>query len=176
MNMRGKLQKHNIEGVFVLLLFAVFAVTVVAVLALGANSYRNLVERDNESYNKRIITSYVAAKIQNHDVQGAVRVGGFVRPEEEDGVPTLHLYQDIDGQIFDMRIYFYQGYIYELFTTESNSIEPEAGNPIMEATSLALQEERFAQGKTLIHIHAVDANGLEDSAEVTVRSESGVAS
>ena len=62
--------KHNIESAFVLVLFAVFAVAIVAVLALGARTYKGLVERDNDSYNKRIITSYVSAKIRNNDVQG----------------------------------------------------------------------------------------------------------
>ncbi len=173
--MKGKMQKHNIEGVFVLLLFAVFAVTIVAVLALGANSYRNLVERDNEAYNKRIITSYVSAKIRDNDAAGAVKVGGYVNPDQKDGIPTLHLYQYIDGQMFDMRIYYYQGYIYELFTTESNAMSPEAGNQIVEARGFSLKEEKFAQGKSLIHIYAVDANGRKDSTEVAVRSESGVA-
>ena len=69
--------KHNMESAFVLVLFAVFAVAIVAVLALGARTYKGLVERDNDSYNKRIITSYVSAKIRNNDVQGAVAVGGF---------------------------------------------------------------------------------------------------
>ena len=55
--MRGKLQRHSIESAFVLILFAVFAMTVVAVLALGANSYQKLVERDNDGYNKWIVTS-----------------------------------------------------------------------------------------------------------------------
>ena len=166
-DMRGKSQKHNIESAFVLVLFAVFAVTIVAVLALGANSYKSLVERDNESYNKRIITSYVSAKIRNNDAIGAVAVGGFARAEEPDGVDTLHLYQMIEGQMFDLRIYYYDGHIYELFTVADNEIEPEAGNPIMEAEGLS-----FSQDGRVIEITAVDANHLTNTATVTIRSES----
>ena len=55
--MKRSSQRHSIENVFVLVLFAIFAMTIVAVLALGANQYKSLVERDNNAYNKRIITS-----------------------------------------------------------------------------------------------------------------------
>lgn len=167
--MRAGFQKHNIEGAFVLVLFAVFAVTIVAVLALGANSYKSLVERDNEAYNKRIITSYISAKIRSNDEQGTIAVGGFANPEEKDGVDTLHLYQMIEGQKFDMRIYYYEGHIYELFTIADNEIEPEAGNPIMEAKALSFEQEG-----AVIRISSVDASNLSDSATVAIRSESGV--
>jgi hypothetical protein len=164
--MKMKLPKHNIDGAFILVLFAVFAVTIVSVLALGANSYKNLVERDDDAYNKRIITSYITAKIRNHDSSGAVTTGGFAKPGEPDGIETLHLYQTIEGQKFDMRIYFYNGYIYELFTTADNEIEPEAGNKIMEAKGLS-----FTQDGTLIRITAVDADGRTGTASVALRSD-----
>lgn len=167
--MKSLIKKHNIEGVFVLLLFAVFAIAIVAVLALGANSYQNLVERDNEAYNRRLITSYVAAKIRNNDVKDAVEVGGFVDAEEEDGIDTLHLYEYIEGELFDLRIYCYEGQLYELFTLASNEIEPEAGNPIMEAESLSFEKEG-----SCIRIDAVDKSGYENSVTVALRSESGV--
>ena len=48
--MKRSSQRHSIENVFVLVLFAIFAMTIVAVLALGANQYKSLVERDNNAY------------------------------------------------------------------------------------------------------------------------------
>lgn len=162
--MKMKLPKHNIESVFILVLFAVFAVTIVAVLALGANSYKNLAARDDNVYNRRIITSYVSAKIRDNDVSGAVEAGGFAVPGEPDGIETLHLYQTIEGEKFDLRIYYYDGYIYELFTTAENEIEPEAGNRIMKAQGLS-----FRQTGSLIEISAVDAEGRTNRAAVSLR-------
>lgn len=161
-------QKHNIENAFVLILFAVFAVTIMAVLALGANSYQALVKRDTESYNKRIITSYVTAKIQNHDENGNVAVGGFAKVSKEDGIDTLHLFQEIDGQKYDVRIYYYDGYIRELFTLANLDITPEAGNKITEAGGLSLQQKG-----SVIEILATDADGLKNTATVSVRSKGG---
>ena len=158
-------QQHNIENAFVLVLFAVFAVTIMAVLALGANSYQALVQRDTNGYNKRIITSYVTAKIRNHDSSDSVAVGGFAKVSEDDGIETLHLFQTIEGEKYDVRIYYYDGYIRELFTLADLDIKPEAGNKITEAGGLSLK-----QNGNIIEILAKDANGVENTATVAVRS------
>jgi hypothetical protein len=169
--MKMKLPKHNIDGAFILVLFAVFAVTIVSVLAMGANSYKNLVERDDDAYNKRIITSYITAKIRNHDSSGAVAAGGFAKVDKPDGIDTLHLYQTIEGQKFDLRIYYYNGYIYELLTTADNEIEPEAGSAVMEAKSLS-----FSQKGSLIFITAEDTAGRSSTSTVSLRSDEEVES
>ena len=167
--MRGKLQRHSIESAFVLILFAVFAMTVVAVLALGANSYQKLVERDNDGYNKWIVTSYVAAKIRSNDVRGKIQVGGFASAEEEDGIETLHLYRESEGEKYDTRIYYYDGYIYELFTLADLHFDPEAGNVVMEARRLSFEREG-----DVVHITSVDTEGRTNTAAVSLRSERGV--
>ncbi len=167
--MRGKLQQHNIESAFVLILFAVFAMTVVAVLALGANSYQKLVERDNDGYNKRIVTSYVAAKIRSNDVRGKIQVGGFASAEEEDGIETLHMYRESEGEKYDTRIYYYDGYIYELFTLADLDFDPQAGNVVMEAKGLSFEREG-----DVIRITSVDTEGRTNTATVSLRSERGV--
>lgn len=162
--------KHNIEGAFVLVLFAIFAVTIVAVLALGARSYKGLVERDNDSYNKRIITSYVSAKIRNNDELDAVTVGGFANLDATDEINTLHMYEDIEGATYDLRVYYYNGKIYEMLTLAGADLNPEDGNAIMDAQGLS-----FAREGNVIHIVAKDADGRESKAMVTLRcGESGV--
>lgn len=166
---RLKSQKHNIESAFVLVLFAVFAVTVVAVLALGADSYRKLVERDEESYNRRIITSYVSAKLRENDSIGAVEVGGFTKADTPDGIDTLHMYQTIDGEVYDTRIYYYNHSIYELLTLADIDISPDAGSPVLEARGLS-----FEKMGNVVEITAEDAEGLKGTATVALRSGNGV--
>lgn len=164
-----KSQKHNIESAFVLVLFAVFAVTVVAVLALGADSYRKLVERDEESYNRRIITSYICAKVRENDSIGAVEVGGFSKADTPDGIDTLHMYQTIDGEVYDTRIYYYNHSIYELLTLADIEINPDAGSPVLEAGGLS-----FKKTGNVLEITAEDAEGVKGTAAIALRSGSGV--
>lgn len=158
-------QQHNIEGAFVLVLFAVFAITVIAVLALGANSYQRLVARDNDAYNRRIITSYVTAKVRSVDAVGAVEVGGFVDAKRDDGVNTLHLYTEIEGDKYDQRIYFYDGHVYEVLTIVGSNLSPEDGNAILEAKDL-----KFDMKDGVVSISAVDTEGRENHTTVSARS------
>lgn len=160
---RGE-QKHSIENAFVLVLFVVFAVAIVAVLALGANGYKSLVERDNDSYNKRIITSYVSAQIRNNDMQDTVQIGGFSSPETEDGVDTLHLFEEVDGIRFDLRIYYYEGKIYELFSSVEAEMDPQDGVPVMDAQGLS-----FERKGNLIHIVSKDTEGRTNETTVGLR-------
>ena len=159
-------QKHNIEGAFVLVLFAVFAITVIAVLALGANSYQRLVARDNDAYNRRIITSYVAAKIRSADAVGGVAVGGFTDPKKQDDVNTLHLYQEIAGDIYDQRIYFYEGKVYEILAVSGSNIKPQDGNAILDAEALS-----FDMQDGIVKVSATDTEGRENHVTVAVRSQ-----
>ena len=163
--MRRGGRQHNIEGAFVLVLFAIFAVTVIAVLALGANSYRRLVSRDNDAYNRRIITSYVAAKIRSSDAVESVEVGGFVNAKTDDGVKTLHLYRNIDGEPYDERIYFYDGHVYEILTVKGSNIEPQEGYPILDAQALA-----FSMEDGVVKVTAKDTEGRENHITVSARS------
>ena len=158
-------QQHNIEGAFVLVLFAVFAITVIAVLALGANSYRRLVSRDNDAYNRRIITSYVAAKIRSSDAVASVEVGGFSSAKKDDGVNTLHLYRDIEGDIYDQRIYYYDGHVYEMLTIADNNIAPGDGSPVLECHGLD-----FAMEDGVITVNAKDTEDRENHITISARS------
>ena len=166
--MKRSSQRHSIENVFVLVLFAIFAMTIVAVLALGANQYKSLVERDNNAYNKRIITSYVSAQIRGYDRADAVKVGGFASPDVDDEVNTLHLLETIDGIRYDLKIYYYQG---KLFAAEESEMKPEDGVAIMDAKDL-----HFEKKGSLIRITSKDSEGRENETTVSLRSEeSGVA-
>lgn len=166
--MKRSSQRHSIENVFVLVLFAIFAMTIVAVLALGANQYKSLVERDNNAYNKRIITSYVSAQIRGYDRADAVKVGGFASPDVDDEVNTLHLLETIDGIRYDLKIYYYRGNVYELFAAEESEMKPEDGVAIMDAKDL-----HFEKKGSLIRITSKDSEGRENETTVSLRSEEG---
>ncbi|MFW5629249.1 MAG: DUF4860 domain-containing protein [Acetivibrio ethanolgignens] len=163
--MKNRFKRYYIEGVFVFLLFTIFAGAIIIILSLGTNSYRKLVERDNRVYDKHLGTSYVAAKIRGNDIEGAIAVGGFVEAEKEDGIETLHIYENIDGEWYDTRIYYYAGAIRELFTFKGNQMDPEDGIAVIDAKAMKLlkTEER-------IIISITDVWGNIDRMTVGIRS------
>ena len=101
-----------------------------------------------------------------------MKTGGFFSPEEADGVDTLHLYEEMEGFEYVLRIYYYEGRIYELFSSVEAELEPQDGTPVMDAQGLS-----FEQQGNLIHIISKDLEGRENEATVSLRCrESGVAS
>ena len=165
--MKWKEQGHTIENVFVLVLFVLFAAGVTGVLALGAGSYKKLVKRDTDNYNKQILTTYISARIQSNDVEQGVAIGGFQKAETPDGIQTLHLYEEHKDGVYDTRIYYYKGQIYELATLKGVSLEYNAGTPIMEAKGLA-----FSRRGNRIIVEATDVDGSCQQVSVTLHGNS----
>lgn len=139
--MRNQRRRGHIESLFVLLLFAIFAGTLVLVLFAGANSYRRVAERGSDGYDRRICAQYIAAKVRHGDREGAVFVGGFSDPDSEDGISTLYLRQEIEGVIYDTRIYWYDGAVRELFAEEDIAFEPQDGNEVLQTAALYFSRE-----------------------------------
>ena len=114
----------------------------------------------------------MSAQIRGYDRADAVKVGGFASPDVDDEVNTLHLLETVDGIRYDLKIYYYQGKVYELFAAAESEMNPEDGVAIMDAKDL-----HFEKKGSLIRITSKDSEGRENETTVSLRSEeSGVAS
>jgi hypothetical protein len=162
-------RKTHIDGVFVLLLFGVFATCILTVLLLGVGSYRRLTERDARNFDRYTCLQYVAAKVRHADAAGDVFVGDF------DGTPaaagdTLFLSERADGEICWTRIYCCDGYIRELFTAAGGGFAPEDGEVVLEAQSLDFSLD--PEGG-LLHFDVTDADGSRSGLTLALRSGEG---
>ena len=158
--MRKRSYTHHIDGLIALLLFGIFAVCVLAVLLTGADAYRRLTERDQASYDRRVCAQYVATRVRQADTQGGVILGDF------EGTPALVL---ADGD-FSTWVYFYDGYIRELYAFELDGLGPEAGDPVMEASGL-----EFSLEDGLLTAVVTDTGGERSTIVLSLRSGEGAA-
>ncbi|MCR4955942.1 MAG: DUF4860 domain-containing protein [Lachnospiraceae bacterium] len=163
--------EHNIDSVFVLLLFVVFAGSVLLVLLFGASSYESLVKRDTKAYNDRTAISYVAAKIRHSDEKNSVYVGSFTKREDPsaDGISTLYLKLIAEGETYYTKIYYYDGYIREVLCEENAGLLPQDGNEIMKAKGLS-----FTEKDQLLQIKVLNEDGSESALKLALRSEQEV--
>ena len=140
------------DGVFVLLLFCVFAVCVLSVLLTGAGAYRRLTERDRVSYDRRTAAQYIAEKVRQADTWDDVSV------------------EEIDGETYLTRIYYHDGYIRELFCAADAEMEPGDGEQIIETCDL-----KISPGPTGHEIIAemTDGTGETTRLVLTLRCERG---
>ncbi len=148
--MKDHKAERSISAVAALLLFAVFAVGVLTVLLGGAQSYRRLSSRDEQSYNSRTCAQYLSAKLRQAQSAGAVGVGKFGQAD------ALELRQSVDGDTYVTRIYCCDGWLMELFTEETGDFLPGDGERILPASGLTV-----VQKQGLLEIRITDGSGRE---------------
>lgn len=165
--MKRQLEKHHIDNVFLLLLFAVFAGCILMVLLLGASSYEKIVTRDRKAFDARTGVQYVATKIRHADEAGYIETGSFEKcgDTEADGIPTLYLITREGEETYFTKIYYYEGYIRELFCPETISLQPEAGQEVMPASFFQVEQDG-----PLMRIVIGGENGEQRSINLMIRS------
>ncbi|MCL2201816.1 MAG: DUF4860 domain-containing protein [Oscillospiraceae bacterium] len=130
----NRVGKHRIDTIFVLIIFCIFAVSVLMVLMLGASIYQNMTEISRENQEERTVLSYIRTKIRNNDENWRIYIGEFA------GLPALVYDEEFDGRQFRTVIYHYNGWLYELFTEVGLELFPTDGKQIMELGGISFEE------------------------------------
>jgi len=146
----------------VLVLFAVFALCILAVLLTGAGAYGRLVERQQSAYTERTVPQYIATKVRQADETGAIRIGEF------GGVESLELTNEYGGEEYVTRIYCYDGYLRELFASAEGNYKPEDGEKIIEA-----EQVDFNMTDGCLSIGITSVNGKVTEQILSLRSAEG---
>ena len=147
--------KHHLDGLLALILFGVFAVSILVVLLCGADAYNRLTQRDQAAYEHRTGLQYVAARVRQADAAGEIRV----EPFGETSALVL-------GQEYLTRVYYYDGYIMELYADASAELEPQDGEKILPASDLS-----FTLSDDLLNISFTDSQGSADALLLNLRSQ-----
>ena len=133
--MKERTKKSNPDGVLVLLLLAVFMVSVLFVLLTGADVVQRLSARDNASYDRRTAVQYLTTRVRQADAAGRVTVRDF------DGCDTLVLTEEYDGIPYETLVYCYDGMLRELFAEAGYEQELSYGEEILPAAALQVSQD-----------------------------------
>lgn len=120
-------KRHIVDILFVLALFLVFTLSTLTLVLFGANIYQNTVNSMEDNYNARTVCSYISGKFRSNDSAGDISIGSI------DGQPSLILNQEINDASYRTYIYEYDGYLRELFVSDSVTLGAEvlnAGNKL----------------------------------------------
>lgn len=124
-----KQKKSKITELMALVVFAVFAVCVLAVLLTGAEVYKNLVDRGEEDHASRTAAQYVTTRVRQAE---SVCVADF------GGQDALEIREEIGGSVYVTRVYCHDGFLRELFASESGDFSPEDGEKVLQLQGLSL--------------------------------------
>ena len=143
-----------------LMLTCVFGVTLLLSLVTGAEVYRRVEERGDESSRARVSLSYITAKIHGYDQAGMLETGDF----GESG--AVFLYEEIDGFVYETILYVYNGNLMEMLCEKGWELSPEFGEVVSPARALTVAQPR----EGLLRLSLTEADGQVRSADVYVRS------
>ena len=128
---------RKIDTVFVLIIFSVFALSVLMVLMLGASVYKNMSETSRDGQDERTLLSYIWTQVKNRDGDGDLYIGKF------DGLTAL-CYDEVFGDsTYQTVVYHYDGWVYELFYDTELEFFPEEGQKVMEIAEMKLEEQEY---------------------------------
>jgi len=165
--MKDERKTQSIGSLAALVLFAVFAVCVLAVLLTGAGTYRRLTERDQAAFDSRTAVRYVTTRVRQVD-----RAAGLSL-RKIDSLDALVLTEEIDGEPYETWIYCYDGQLRELFVRGGTQVQPESGETILAMESLTVDWDDSCAGRLLVGIET--ENGREELV-LFLRSGEGAAS
>ena len=97
---------HKLDSLFILLIFSMFAVVSLLLVAIGAGMYQRVLARIDKNEEIRSSLSYVMNKIRANDDSGVLTLKNY------NGVTVLCIKQNDDENDLTDYIYFYDGEIF----------------------------------------------------------------
>lgn len=140
---------RKINTIFIFMLFTLFAAVSFSLTLIGVKQYHYVTEQMSENYTDRTTTSYLAEKIRQNDVSGAITVSDLM------GVPALSITAQENDSTYTTYIYYYENALRELVVTNHSSFSLSSGQAII---PLCRFEPVFI-GNDLIQVKITDTDG-----------------
>ena len=150
------------QNVFVILLLAIFALLSTLLVTMGAQLYRSTVARADNNNNARIMSAVVRSAVWAED-------GGEVLIEdldtEEGQIRVLSIVERYDDEAYYKRLFCYDGYLRESYSSEEREFEADDGETLCELASF----EPSIEG-SMLTIVLKAADGTESTIKVCLRA------
>ncbi len=153
---KGQLRKHNIDILFLMVLFFIFTFSGVSVLLMAVNSYKSVVFANESNANARIATAYIREQVRQHDEAGAITLGKF------DGNDCIKM---SEGEGYSLYIYEYDGFLMELEAKDNSGATADFGNKILEINDMSLDEK-----DGMLNVTIQEKSGEELNMKIGVKS------
>ncbi|MCL1792911.1 MAG: DUF4860 domain-containing protein [Oscillospiraceae bacterium] len=158
------LTKSNVSGftlipvLFVLTLFLLLSALSVSVIMAGSAVHEKISADMDANYERRVTFSYFATKIRQNDKTGIISV------EKKHGVDMIAIKESESETTY---IYYFDGYVRELFVDDDTAFELDWGEGIIQAGGFDFD---FDENKNEIKMSLTDQSGEVQSTKVYLRS------
>lgn len=125
---------RRIDSIFVMILFFLFALTAFVLVMIGVKQYQSTADSMNYNYEVRTATSYLREKIRQNDSHAAISIDNI------EGTEVLSLKSEVNDIVYYTYIYYYDGYLRELYVQDGSSYSLSSGQQIIELSGFELSE------------------------------------
>ena len=137
----------SIESLFVMILFMVFAVSMVMMIISGRTSYGKILDEKEQAENLRIATSYLRMKLKQNNRLYSVFASLSTKMDEE----ILEIWQSGEEEAYRTVIYFRQNKLWEAYMTAEDEFDPALGESIIELSAKTVRFDRTEKGLWIIY-------------------------
>lgn len=116
----------KIDGVFVIALFTMFAITAFLLILIGARQYQHTADTMDANYESRTISSYLTEKIRQNDSVGNVSIAKL------EGTPALAIETVENDVTYITYIYYYKDALREIVVNASSVFSLDSGQEIIQ--------------------------------------------
>ena len=155
---KNRLRKHNIDIMFLMILFLIFTFSAVSVLLLAVNSYKAVVVANEKNANTRAATAYIREKVRQHDQTGNIEIA------EIDGNKAIKM-KEAEG--YYLYIYYLDGYLTELEAKEGAGVTADFGNQLLAINGLDFSWKN----NQLIEVQIEETTGEKRVVDIGIKSE-----
>lgn len=132
----------SVESLFVMVLFMVFALSIVIMIMSGKTSYENILNEKENAENMRVTSSYLRVKLIQNKQLGAIEV----RHEPSLGIDLLEIKQFGEASEFKTVIYFYQGKVWEAYQAVNEEFNHDLSEAVIDLNAESIRFEHTSKG------------------------------
>ena len=130
------------ESVFVMLLFMVFAISMVMMILSGRSSYSKILDEKGRTESLRIAASYLRMKLKQNNQINSIYITKSYKMDGE----ILEIWQEGVDKRYRTLIYFRDNKIWEDYMTAEDEFDPELGEPVIELEMRNIRFQRTSKG------------------------------
>lgn len=162
-------RKFIVDILFVLTLFAMFTISSLLLVMIGATVYQNNVETMSDNFDTRTSLSYITEKIRQNDIISMSDItASSISIDDLAGCQSLKITQTINDEKYCTYLYFYNGYLKELFVKEDRFL----GDTVLDAGQNIINIQDFsieAIDTNLFRVKVTNNNGDLDQVIISTR-------
>ncbi|MCD8011918.1 MAG: DUF4860 domain-containing protein [Lachnospiraceae bacterium] len=142
-------KQHSTDFLFTFLLLITFAIFALVLAGTGALVYQNSISSLDENYTSRTSIAYVAEKVRQYDSEGQVSLSSV------EDIPALKLLSDEEAETATCTyIYYYDGFLRELFVREETTPTAAMGSALVELSDFTIEQDG-----SLLRVTAISPEG-----------------